>query len=83
MRQQTKSITWDGESFSFQRLTLSQPGCDPSLWAVFRHGEFIGTMLSPPDITTSEFEVRAIHWTQELLGESSPSPQGIDPSMSR
>jgi hypothetical protein len=70
MHEQTKSITWDGESFSFQRLTLSQPGSDPSLWAVFRQGEFIGTMFCPPDVTTGEFELRAIHWAQELLGGS-------------
>ena len=83
MLEQTKSITWDGEFFSFRRLTLSQPSCDPSLWAVFRQGEFIGTMFCSPDVTTNEFELRAIHWAQELLEESGSRPRGINPWLSR
>ena len=70
MHEQTKSISWDGESFFFQRLTISQPGCDPSLWAVFRHREFIGTMFCPPEVTPTEFEHRGVSWVHELLGES-------------
>jgi hypothetical protein len=72
MHEQAKSISWNGESFFFQRLTISQPGSDPSLWAVFRHGEFIGTMFCPPEVTPTEFELRGVSWAEELLNESSP-----------
>ena len=76
MQEQAKSISWDGESFYFQRLTISQPGCDPCLWAVFRHGEFIGTMFCPPEVTPTEFELRSVSWVQELLAESSLAARG-------
>ncbi len=47
------------------------PGaCDDrdALWAVSRHGEFIGTMPSADGETTNEFEVRCVGWLATLLG---------------
>ncbi|MGH7516889.1 MAG: hypothetical protein ACREOC_05400 [Gemmatimonadales bacterium] len=37
------------------------------MWAVSRHGEFIGTMPSAPEETTKEFELRSIRWLADLL----------------
>jgi hypothetical protein len=76
MHEHTKSISWRGDSFLFQRLVSDRPDIDTALWAVFRHREFIGTMFCPTDVTTREFEVRGRSWVQDLLIESTPAAQG-------
>jgi len=60
------SATWRGHQFSFERLH-DQPDRSP-VWAVWRHGEFIGTMPYTPDETTKEFEVRCVRYLADLLG---------------
>jgi hypothetical protein len=71
MRHDTRSITWQGQSFRFQSLKLAPSKSSPSLWAVFRRGEFIGTMPSPAEVTTEDFDVRSVRWLGELLGSES------------
>ena len=52
MRHHQRSITWQGQAFQFQRLQSDpskkdSPLNDSPLWAVYRRGEFIGTMRAP------------------------------------
>jgi hypothetical protein len=68
MHHGTRSITWQGQSFQFEGLRLAPSKSSPPLWAVYRRGEFIGTMPSPAEVTTKEFEVRGMQWLAELLG---------------
>ncbi len=72
MRQQSRSITWQGQVFRFERL---QPGIkgDKPFWAVSRR-EFIGTMRGAAEITTAEFDVRGLRWLGELLGMPNAKP---------
>ena len=70
MRYRSRSITWHGQDFNFQRLRPPTASADASLWAVFRRGEFIGTMPCAPDVTTRDFDVRGLRWLGELLGDS-------------
>jgi hypothetical protein len=67
MRYRTRSVTWHGEAFQFQQLP-SEPTGDPPLWAVRRHGEFIGTMPCSSQVTTKDFDLRCLRWLGELLG---------------
>ncbi len=68
MRYHTRSFTWQGQPFRFQRLHLTPAG--EALWAVSRRGEFIGTMPCSAEITTKDFDVRSLLWLGELLGGS-------------
>jgi hypothetical protein len=63
-----RSITWHGQAFHFERMQPKESTGDPSMWAVSRGGEFIGTMPCSPEVTTKEFEVRGLCWLGELLG---------------
>jgi hypothetical protein len=58
--------TWRGHQFRFERL--HDPPDRSPVWAVSRHGEFIGTMPYRPDETTKEFDVRCVRWLADLLG---------------
>jgi hypothetical protein len=70
MRHRTRNITWHGQAFHFERLHPKTSSSESPLWAVSRAGEFIGTMLCSPEVTTKEFEVRGQRWLRELLGSS-------------
>jgi hypothetical protein len=80
MRHHQRSITWQGQAFQFQRLQSDASKDDPPhhdaspndspLWAVYRRGEFIGTMLCSGEVTTKDFDVRSLRWLGELLGGS-------------
>jgi len=76
MRYQTRSVTWYGRTFRFERLTARTS--DDSLdWAVSCGLEFIGTMAARTDVTTGEFDVRCERWLDGLLGRAgSGSRQG-------
>jgi hypothetical protein len=66
-------VEWHGERYtveplkSLSRVTISSP-----IWAVFHHGEFIGTLPYRLNETTKELEVRCIGWLRDLL--ESPQP---------
>ena len=66
MRAGTRSLTWRGQAFRFQRLS-SDPQAE-ALWAVWRRGEFIGTMACSSEVTTKDFDLRGTRWLAELLG---------------
>jgi hypothetical protein len=73
MRHHQRSITWQGQAFQFQQLRSDaskndSPQNDSPLWAVYRRGEFIGTMLCSAEVTTKDFDVRSLRWLGELLG---------------
>jgi hypothetical protein len=68
MRDHRRSITWHGQAFQFQRLEPEASYNDSPLWAVYRRGEFIGTMLCSGEVTTKDFDVRSLRWLGELLG---------------
>ena len=68
MRSQSRSLTWQGQSFHFTRLQPKTARGDNPLWAVSRGREFIGTMRCDPEISTNEFDTRSLRWLGELLG---------------
>jgi hypothetical protein len=70
MRYRTRSITWHGQPFQFERLQPRASSSDTPLWAVSRSGEFIGVMPCPPEVTTKDFDVQSLRWLGELLGGS-------------
>jgi hypothetical protein len=75
MRHYQRSVTWQGQAFHFQRLQSDpskndSPLNDSPLWAVYRRGEFIGTMRCSGEVTTKDFDVRSLRWLGELLGGS-------------
>ena len=74
MRYQHRSITWQGQAFQFQRLSSAPSKSDQPLWAVYRRGEFIGTMSCSSQVTTKDFDVRSVRWLGELLGSAANSP---------
>ncbi len=68
MRYRTRSISWHGQPFHFERLQPKASSSETPLWAVSRSGEFIGVMPCPPEVTTKDFDVRSLRWLGELLG---------------
>ena len=68
MRESPRVVVWRGQEFRFERLKNGGHRADRDpLWAVSRHGEFIGTMPCAQE-TTKEFDVRSIRWLADLLG---------------
>jgi hypothetical protein len=61
------AVTWRGEHFRFERLKTGVAERSPA-WAVWRRGEFIGTMSVAEGETTKEFDVRCVRWLAALLG---------------
>lgn len=69
MREQPRAVAWRGGQFRFERLKNGHDSAARSpLWAVWRHGEFIGTMPCVQEETTKEFDLRCVHWLANLLG---------------
>ena len=65
-------VEWHGDSYiveplrSISRVTMLSP-----LWAVFRRGEFIGTLSYRQDESLIELRTRCIGWLQDLLESTS------------
>jgi hypothetical protein len=65
-------VEWQGESYtveplrSISRVTMLSP-----LWAVFRRGEFIGTVSYREGESLNELRTRCRGWLQDLLGSPS------------
>jgi hypothetical protein len=70
MRYRRRSVSYAGQPFSFERVETWESGNNRLIWAVSRRGEFIGTLTSPQEITTRDFDLRCTHWLEELLGGS-------------
>jgi hypothetical protein len=67
-------VEWHGERYTVEPLkSVSRVTSLSPIWAVFRRGEFIGTLPYRPDETTGEFEARCLRWLRELMGD--PVPQ--------
>jgi hypothetical protein len=65
-------VKYAGQPFSFERVEKWGPSENPVTWAVSRRGEFIGTLTSPQEISTREFDLRCMQWLAELLGSRPP-----------
>ena len=70
MRYRRRSLTYAGQPFNFDRIETWESGKNRLIWAVSRRGEFIGTLTSPEEITTKDFDLRCTRWLEELLGGS-------------
>jgi hypothetical protein len=80
MRSTHHIVEWHGERFSLKPLkSLSQVTALSPVWAVWRRGEFIGTLPYRSDETTKEFEFRCTDWLRDLLG----TPEAGSPSKAR
>jgi hypothetical protein len=73
MRSRRRSVKFAGQPFSFERVERLGSSGNRVTWAVSRRGEFIGTLSSPKEITTQEFDVQCTQWLSELLGSSPPA----------
>ena len=71
MRYRRRSVSYAGQPFSFELIERTS-GKTGFVWAVSRRGEFIGTLTSPEEITTREFDVRCTRWLADLLGGRQP-----------
>ncbi len=65
MRAGARTVIWRGEPFRFERLRTGPAERNPE-WAVWRRGEFIGTMPGVEQ-TTKEFDARCVRWLADLL----------------
>jgi hypothetical protein len=71
MRSTRHIVEWHGERFSLEPLkSLSQVTALSPDWAVWRRGEFIGTLPYRSDETTKEYEFRCTDWLRDLLEAS-------------
>lgn len=73
MRYRRRSVSYAGQPFNFERIETGESGKNRLIWAVSRRGEFIGTLTSPQEITTKDFDLRCIRWLAELLGSPHPT----------
>ena len=74
MRLDRHCVEWHGERYRVEPLkSLSRVTVLSPVWAVFRRGEFIGTLPYRLDETPEELDVRCRIWLQDLLQTSLPS----------
>lgn len=74
MRLERHCVEWHGERYTVEPLkSLSRVTALSPVWAVFRRGEFIGTLPYRLNETPEELDVRCRSWLQELLETSLPS----------
>jgi hypothetical protein len=65
-------VEWQGESYTIEPLrSISRVTMLSPLWAVFRRGEFIGTVPYRQNESLNELRTRCVGWLQDLL--ESPS----------
>lgn len=61
-------VEWHGERYTIEPLKSLSPVTVPSpVWAVFRRGEFIGTLPYRPEESEGELECRCVTWLADLL----------------
>jgi hypothetical protein len=71
-------VEWQGERYTIEPLkSLSRVTALSPNWAVFRRGEFIGTLPYRSDESPMEFERRCISWLRDLLRGS---PSAVSPA---
>lgn len=76
MRHRRRSVSYAGEPFRFEQVKGWESEEPRVLWAVSRRGEFIGTMSTPREITTRDFDLRSCEWLAQLLEERRTSRPG-------
>ncbi len=74
MRYKTRSVAWHGQEFHFEQLQSATRSANQTVeWAVWRRGEFIGTMPSATEESTKDFDLRCVRWLGELLAPPTPT----------
>ena len=68
MRHRRRSVSYAGEPFSFEQVKEWEAEGPWVTWAVSRRGEFVGTMSTPTEITTRDFDLRSVEWLSQLFG---------------
>jgi hypothetical protein len=67
-------VEWHGEHYTIEPLrSLSRVTSLSPLWAVFRRGEFIGTLSYLPDEPLEDLTVRCHSWLEALLDAPRPA----------
>jgi hypothetical protein len=68
MRDGPRTIRWQDHEFHFESFKARDAlGDQSTMWAVWWHSEFIGTMPKAREETTKEFELRCIGWLADLI----------------
>jgi hypothetical protein len=68
MRDGPRTIRWQDHEFHFESFKARDAlGDQSTMWAVWWHSEFIGTMPKASEETTKEFELRCIGWLADLI----------------
>jgi len=68
MRDGPRTIRWQDHEFHFESFKAREAlGDQSTMWAVWWHSEFIGTMPKASEETTKEFELRCIGWLADLI----------------
>jgi hypothetical protein len=68
MREGPRTVRWRDHEFCFETFKGRDAWSDHGpVWAVWWHGEFIGTMPSAQEETTKEFELRSMRWLADLI----------------
>ena len=76
----TRTISWRGRTYSFQRLQDAGVAGIAEEWAVLRGGEFIGMLQCATALSTRDFDLRCLQWLTELLGpRGEPHPRAAFP----
>jgi hypothetical protein len=71
------TVEWQGNTYTIEPLkSVSRVTALSPTWAVFRRGEFIGTLPYRSNETTMEFESRCTSWLRDLLRDS---PHDVSP----
>jgi hypothetical protein len=74
MRTSRHFVEWHGELYAIEPLrSVSRVTSLSPLWAVFRRGEFIGTLSYRPDEPLEDLTIRCHSWLQELLDAPRPA----------
>jgi hypothetical protein len=61
-------VEWHGERYTIEPLkSISRVTSLSPMWAVFRRGEFVGTLSYRQDEPEKELKARCAGWLQELM----------------
>jgi hypothetical protein len=68
MRSARHVVEWHGEHYTVEPLkSISRVTSLSPIWAVYRGGEFIGTLPYRQDEPVSELKARCTGWLEDLL----------------
>ena len=84
MRHSGRWLTYRGTLYHFEPFGAA-PGGRAQLWAVFRRGQMVGTMVFREREPESQFIARAMRWLDDVAGAmdrkaaSLPGPRSLEP----